>query len=260
LDADGIDVAVVSLQPGLGGHALPGDERAALENTWVAGVAELVEGSGGRLAALAPDRVLDGFVGTSTGASTLLNERHDPAARKVVAEVDAAGGLLFVHPEAEPAPPPVGRPDWWHWLVGYPGQMAAAYLAWLAGGRQRWPRIRVVFALLAGGAPFQHERLAHRGIDVRAALDDGVAFDTASYGRRAIELCIQTFGVERLTYGSDMPVIDPAPTLGAVRGFGDSVARYLMAENPARLLGRPAPEPATDAADESSAHKREGPR
>jgi 6-methylsalicylate decarboxylase len=238
LDAAGLDLAVLSLQPSLGLEQLPAEQREGLEQAWIDGIREVVDGSGGRLAALAPGRVLAGFLGTSTGAAAVLADLADLAGRSnsVLAEVDAVGGVLFVHPEAEPAPPAVGRPDWWNWLVGYPGQMQAAYLAWVSGGRQRRPNLRIVFALLAGGAPFQHERLAHRGVDLRSLLDPDVYFDTASYGRRSIELCIEAFGVECLLYGSDQPVIDPGPTLTAVRGFGDAVARFLTEQNPARLL------------------------
>jgi hypothetical protein len=114
--------------------------------------------------------------------------------------------------------------------------MQAAYLAWLAGGRERWPTLRVVFAILAGGAPFQLERLAQRGMDVRSALDPGVYFDTATYGRRAIELCVETFGVGQLAYGSDTPVVDSRFTLQAVRGFGDAVAQMVQVETPRALL------------------------
>ena len=149
--------------------------------------------------------------------------------------VDAAGGVLFVHPECELAPTG-DRPEWWGWTAGYTAQMQRAYLAWLASGRARWPSIRVVFAILAGGAPFQLERLAHRGIDVRSALDPNVFLDVSTYGRRAIELCVETFGVQQLVYGSDTPVVDPRPTLTAVRGFGDAVARILQIETPGRLL------------------------
>jgi 6-methylsalicylate decarboxylase len=240
LDAAGLDLAVLSLQPSLGLEALPADQREALEQAWIDGIREVLAASGGRLAALAPGRVLDGFLGTSAGVSVLLDDLTG-AGSPVLAEVDAAGGLLFVHPEAEPGPAATGRPDWWNWMVGYTGQMQAGYLAWLSGGRQRRPAVRIVFALLAGGAPFQHERLAHRGVDLRSQLDPGVFFDTASYGRRAIELCIESFGVEALVYGSDQPVIDPGPTLTAVHGFGSAVARFLTVDNPGRLL--PMPEP-----------------
>ena len=51
-----------------------------------------------------------------------------------------------------------------------------------------------------------------------------VFFDTASYGRRALELCIETFGVEQLVFGTDTPVVDPTPAIRAVDAFGESVA------------------------------------
>ena len=51
-----------------------------------------------------------------------------------------------------------------------------------------------------------------------------------------IELIIETFGVHRLVYGSDMPVVDPRPTLDAVRGFGDSVSQILQIDTPGALL------------------------
>ena len=114
--------------------------------------------------------------------------------------------------------------------------MQRAYLSWLADGRERFPSLRIVFAILAGGGPFQLERLSHRGVDVRSALDPGVYFDTATHGRRAIELCIETFGATQLVYGSDIPVVEPRLTLDAVRGFGDAVAHILQSDTPGGLL------------------------
>jgi predicted TIM-barrel fold metal-dependent hydrolase len=232
LDRDGIDVGVLSLQPTLGAEGLAPAERLELEEAWIAGARALVAEAGGRFAALAPWRSLDGFAGTSVGCSALLGTGLDP----ILVAADEREGVVFVHPEAAGSLPQ-GRPDWWGWTVGYTAQMQAAYLAWLAGGRERYPRVRLVFAMLAGGAPIHHERLVHRGVDVRSALDENVLFDTATYGRRALELCVETFGVERLVYGSDVPVVDPRPTLNAVRGFGESVTHLLLSRNPERILG-----------------------
>jgi predicted TIM-barrel fold metal-dependent hydrolase len=232
LDALGIDVAIVSLQPSLGVEALPQAERDDLEERWLAGTLELVDAAGGRLLAFAPWRVRDGFVGTSVGASVLLG---DAPREHVLAEVDARAGLLFVHPDVM-APTPPGHPNWWQWIAGYTGQMQQAYLAWVGGLRGRYPRIRIVFAILAGGAPVQHERLVHRGLDLRTAEDPNTLFDTASYGRNAIELCLAAVGAERLLYGSDTPVVDPRPTLTAVRALDGSAAHLLQTANPARLL------------------------
>ena len=74
------------------------------------------------------------------------------------------------------------------------------------------------------------------GLDVRSALDPNTFFDVATYGRRAIELLIETFGVHQLAYGSDTPVVDSRPTLDAVRGFGDAVAHVLQTDTPSALL------------------------
>jgi len=117
-----------------------------------------------------------------------------------------------------------------------PGPQQAAYLAWLSSGRARWPTLRILFAMLAGGGPFQLERLALQGVDVRSMLDPNTFFEVSSHGRRAIELCIETFGVGQLAYGSDVPVVDSRRTLHAVRGFGDAVSHVLQIETPGRLL------------------------
>ena len=232
LDRDGVDVGVISLQPTLGAERLGAAQRDELELAWLDGIGEIVRASAGRFRALAPSRVVDGFAGTSVGASALLDlDGH----ASLLGEVDAAGCVLFVHPEAEGARDP-RRPAWWSWAAGYTGQMQRAYLAWLAGGRDRYPSLRVVFAILAGGAPVLLERLSHRGVEVRSALDPGVYFDTATHGRRAIELCIETFGAGQLVYGSDTPVVDPRLTLHAVRGFGDAIARLLQIETPGALI------------------------
>jgi predicted TIM-barrel fold metal-dependent hydrolase len=72
---------------------------------------------------------------------------------------------------------------------------------------------------------------------VRPALLPNVYLETSSYGRRALELCLATFGVRQLLYGSDAPIGDTAPTLRDVRRFGQAVADALCRDNPTRLFG-----------------------
>lgn len=231
LDRDGIDVAVMSLQPTLGITSLARSEQEELTSIWEAGMLELVAASGGRFAALAPGRVAPGFIGSIAPAAAL---RDVDALSTLLGELAASGGFLLVHPSGSVPTP--GAPPWWPSLVDYTAQMQAAYLTWLSYAQRIWPAVNVVFAILAGGGPFQLERLASRGVAVRSGLHENVFFETASYGRRAIELCIETFGVHQLLYGSDVPVIDPGPTLAAVRKFGDSVVQLVMADNPSRLF------------------------
>jgi len=231
LDRCEIDVAIVSLQPTLGLDALPENERDELAGLWESGVRELARAADGRLVPLAAGPGLEGFAGACVGASELLD--LDAIAGRLD-DLEERGAFLFVHPHA--AQSSSARPDWWPSVVDYTAQMQAAYASWLADGGERWPRLRVVFALLAGGGPFQLERLRSRGVSGRDLPSDNVFFETASYGRRALDLCLATFGVDQLLYGSDTPVIDPDSTLAAVRGFGDAVTDALCRQNPTRLL------------------------
>jgi hypothetical protein len=153
----------------------------------------------------------------------------------LVEELASRGQVLFVHPG--PGRAPAGAPPWWASVVDYTAQVQAAYLAWLASRAHSAPRPRAIFAILAGGAPFQVERLLARGGDELQTVDPSVFFDVASYGRRAIKLCLSTYGARQLVFGSDFPVVDPEATLHAVHGFGDAVATVIREETPTKLFG-----------------------
>ncbi|MBD0317151.1 MAG: amidohydrolase family protein [Thermoleophilia bacterium] len=228
LDRHEVDVALVSFPPTLGGDAAP-----ELLDAWHTGARELVECSRGRLRALASGAPREGFAGVCIAGRTLVEGgRHVDRLCEALLET---GGVLFVHPG--PAAPRAGAPSWWGPVVDYTAEMQAAYGAWIARGATAFPELRVIFAILAGGAPVQLERLRSRGVEVRSTLHPNVFFDTASYGRRALELCLATYGVRQLVYGSDVPVVDPQPTLHALADFGDAVAEAVRKENPSLLLG-----------------------
>jgi 6-methylsalicylate decarboxylase len=224
LDRDEVDVAVISCPP-----TLELDED--LVELYHEGIAELVAESGGRFRALACEVARDGFAGACVPAWSLAGLAE---LEPLLGELERRGSFLFVHPGPVAAPPEA--PPWWDAVVGYTSQMQAAYAAWLALYSDRWPNLRVAFAILAGGAPFQLERLASRGVESRGVLRPNVFLDTASYGERALELTLATYGVGQLVYGSDVPVIDSEPTLRSVRSFGQAVAEAVCGENPARLL------------------------
>lgn len=114
--------------------------------------------------------------------------------------------------------------------------MQAAYLAWIADRPEGSASVHVVFAILAGGAPIQLERLRSRGVEPRTVLDPHVHLETASYGRRALELSLEAYGAGQLLYGSDTPVIDSRPTLDALSELGERVRRAVLAENPTRFF------------------------
>lgn len=210
LDRDELDVAVVSLQPTLGLEDAP--ELAAAYDE---GILELAAASRGRIRPLSAGAGGDGFVGVCVSA------------QRVVANAEDLDGLVvFVHPGAAP-PPPAGVPGWWTPVVEYTAQMQAAYASWLANGPEGVP---VVFAIMAGGAPFQAERLRSRGEIAEAPPN--VYFDSASYGQRAVDLTAAAFGLDRILFGTDTPVMDARLTREAI---GDAF-ETLAVENPARLF------------------------
>jgi 6-methylsalicylate decarboxylase len=226
LDRDEVDVAVVSLAPTLGASELP-----ELVEAYHEGIAETVAASNGRLVALSADSVREGFPGVCVSALDLTDDLDGLA--PLLREAEASGRFVFVHPG--PSRPRADVPGWWGAVVDYTAQQQA-YARWLARGAAEFPRLRVVFAILAGGAPIQLERLRSRGWDVRLAQNPNLLLDTASYGRRALELCLATFGVGSLVYGSDVPVVDSRPTARALEEFGAAVADAVRRENPSQLL------------------------
>jgi predicted TIM-barrel fold metal-dependent hydrolase len=225
LDLHEIETAVVSLQPTLGLETLDSSERDRLVGIWEDGIVELAAAAPGRIVPLAVSRPREGFAGVSIGADRL------DALEDLAPTLDAlrGDGLLFVHPVA--GDPPASAPAWWSAVIDYTSQMQRAYFAWLVGAQERWPDVTVVFAILAGGGPIQLERLSSRGAEVRSSLHRNLFFDTASYGRRALELCIETYGVEQLVFGTDTPIVDPTPAIRAVDAFGESVARLVRQDN-----------------------------
>jgi 6-methylsalicylate decarboxylase len=229
LDRSHIDVAVVSLQPTLGLQSLEPAQRDALEHAWEDGILELADASGGRLRPLSPRAPRTGFAGASIGADAF----DDLDAVAPVLDALRGSGLLFVHPVAGSAPE--GR-RWWAPVVDYTSQMQRAYFGWLAEGQARWPDVTVVFAILAGGAPVQLERLGCRADAPVEAAHENVFLEISSYGRRAIGLCAEAHGAGQLVFGTDAPVVDPAVAARSLAGCGAELERLVREETPARLL------------------------
>jgi hypothetical protein len=202
LDRDDTDVAVVSLPP-----TLCWEDCGELADAFHAGILELVAQADGRLAAFACRACLEGFAGACVSAAEVVR-----GLGPLPEELESAGQVLFVHP-GPPSPPPPGTATWWSAVADYTAQMQAAYLAWLG------------------------ERLASRGLDLAQAALENVYLDTASYGTRALALCLDTYGAGRLVFGSDVPVIDSRPTLRAIAALGKAVEEEVRRSNPTRLFG-----------------------
>jgi predicted TIM-barrel fold metal-dependent hydrolase len=223
LDQAGVDAAVVSLAPTT-------EPTRELIQCWNDDASELAAASGGRLIPLAYRDPRPQFAGAILPAADLIDlDRSAP----LLDRLEAQGQLAFVHPGPVRAEP---REPWWAPGVVYVAQMQAAYASWVSAGAARWPRLRVVFALLAGGAPFQIERLLRRGLDPRAPFAPNIWLETSSYGERALELSLQTFGAGRLLFGSDAPIDSMADALSVISRFGSALESELLSSNPSTAL------------------------
>jgi hypothetical protein len=240
---DEVDRALVALSTALGIETLPAEEALPLLEAHHRGIEDLPASFGGwgALQLEAPDPaevdavIGRGCVGVSLPATALASPDALAYVGPLLARLEAIDAPLFVHPgpvasagEAGPVKP---LPVWWPALTNYVAQMQAAWFAFLHGGRREHPRLRVLFAMLAGGAPLQLERFVARGGTAPLAPDPLVFYDTSSYGPRMLEAMAGAVGVEQLVYGSDRPVVDPvAPEVGPELG------RLLRCTNPNSLL------------------------
>jgi 6-methylsalicylate decarboxylase len=224
LRADGVELAVVALSSPIGIEALRHDTASELISAHLDGVLALGEGfaAWGPVATDAPDPadvddvLARGCVGVSVPACALGGRDALDALGPVLERVQAHGAPLFVHPGGIANPQvreaPLTEPLWWRALTDYVSQMQAAWLTFAAHGRRELRRLRVVFAMLAGAAPLQNERLATRGgpeVDLRDPL---TFYDTSSYGPALVEVMARLLGADQLVYGSDRPVVEPVLT------------------------------------------------
>ena len=245
---DGLDRALVCLSSPLGIEWLPREQASPLIDAYHDGALSLPEPFG-VWAAIALDRpdpddidraLARGCVGLSLPAGALASTEALTVAAPLLARLEVCGAPLLVHPGPRlgAGAHRAGRetsleePLWWPALTRYVAGMQAAWLAFLAVGRPRHPRLRVVFSMLAGLAPLQAERLASRGGPRTSLPDPLVFYETSSYGPETVRLLAELVGPEQLLYGSDRPVVDPAEL-----GMPEAVAWGPTREGTRRALG-----------------------
>ena len=234
VEVDGLDRALVCLSSPLGIEWLPRTQALALVDAYHEGALALEEPFG-VWGAIALDRVdpddvdhalARGCVGISLPADALASVEAIASLRSLLARVESHDVPLLVHPGSRSGigalrvglQTSLGDPLWWPALTGYVAGMQAAWLAFLAAGRPRHPRLRVVFSMLAGLAPLQSDRLSSRGGPCTSLPDPLVFYDTSSYGPATVRVLEELVGPQQLLYGSDRPVVEPGE-LGMPEGL-----------------------------------------
>jgi hypothetical protein len=247
LRRDEIDRALVALSTALGIETLPAEDARLLLEAHHLGIEALPAdfGGWGAVQLESPDpgevdaAIGRGCVGISLPAAALAHPEALERVGPLLSQLELHDAPLFVHPGPVGGSRPVDAtalPGWWPALTDYVAQMQAAWFAFLHGGRRAHRRLRVLFAMLAGGAPLQLERFAARARSAAPAPDPLVYYDTSSYGPRMLAAMIDAVGPTQLVYGSDRPVVD-----AAVPQLDPSLAQALRSTNPNRLLN-PRPE------------------
>jgi 6-methylsalicylate decarboxylase len=253
LDAAGIDTAVISVSTPVGVEALPEDEARPLLDAYHEGISELVDRSNGRLRAFAAacltaadagagdvaDRLEAGFAGLALPSEALATPAGLDLCAPLLEILERAGRPLFVHPvpapwtRPEPADPRL--PAWWTPLAQYPAWSLRAFATWRALGAPAYPGLRVVFAIMGGGAPFLEGRWRTFS-GLAGSIDRNVFLDTASCQRLDLELALAAYGAEQIVLGTDVPVIDPDPLLRSLDALGPAVFEAVAERNPARVF------------------------
>ncbi|MBO0769373.1 MAG: amidohydrolase family protein [Solirubrobacterales bacterium] len=221
LDQDGLDSAVIAISSPIGIEALRRDQAIPLLDAHLSGVAEL----GPRFKAWGPlptDRTqpadvdplaAKGCAGISLSAGALASPDQADALRPTLRRIAELGLPLFIHPGRAHGDrinhPALDEPFWWPALNDYTSQMQTAWLTWATHARRDHPELITVFAMLAGLAPLQHERLSSRGGPVIDLQDPNTYYDSSSYGPELVGTLANTVGTDQLLYGSDRPVLEP---------------------------------------------------
>jgi predicted TIM-barrel fold metal-dependent hydrolase len=225
LRADGLDLALVSMSSPIGVEALAREAAleliaAQLQGVRALGPAFLPWGPlalDGAQPADVDALLRAGCVGVSLPAGALASFAWLERVGPLLERLSVLKAPLFVHPGPAPGAPAapeivLDEPLWWRALTDYVAQMQAAWLVFATRGRREHPRLRVVFAMLAGLAPALGERLATRGGPPVQPKDPLTFYDTSSYGADAVETMVRLVGERQLLYGSDRPVVQPIAT------------------------------------------------
>jgi 6-methylsalicylate decarboxylase len=247
LDRDGIGRALVCISSPLGIEALPREQSLAVIDAYHAGALALGDRFGiwGAVPLERPepadvDRALElGCVGVSVPAGAIASLEALTRFRGVLGRLQERNAPLFVHPGpgrpwgSAQSCPALRDPLWWPALTAYVAQMQAAWLVFATAGRLEHPQLRVVFAMFAGLAPQQADRLHARGGPQVELADANTFYECSSYGPDAWSALESRVGASQLLFGSDRPMARPEPVLGP------QLPWWHVADNTRRALGEP---------------------
>ncbi|ONI71901.1 aminocarboxymuconate-semialdehyde decarboxylase [Kribbella sp. ALI-6-A] len=267
MDADGIDLQVVSPTPVFFGYDRPADQAVKLARIFNDLTLETLAGQERfvpfcQVPLQDPDAACEeldrclaaGHVGVEIGNHVGDRDLDDDGIVAFLTHCAEVGAPVLVHPWDMPGGP---RLDRWmaRWLTGMPAETHLSLLAMILGGAfdRLPPQLRICFAHGGGSFAFWLGRLDnawHRRGDVVRGRSmhapshylDRFFADTVVFDEAPLRLLVDTLGEDRVMVGSDYPYpLGERPAGEVVRKadfLSDGQRHKLLSANAMRYLGR----------------------
>ncbi len=263
MQADDVDVQVVSPMPELLSHWFPADDADILSGHINRSIAKLCSAHPESFigigmvpvqdAALAARRLADvkalGLCGIEIGSHINGVALGDPRMHELYAAAEQADLAIMIHPLHPSGMERMGGRPELAAVAAFPLETALAATSLLTHAvTERFPKLRILLSHGGGALPWILPRLKHahalgpplQELFARDPTEMARAFyyDTILYDRRALQFLADSVGADRIVVGSDYPfsIKQDRPAEFAERALG--VSRDKFADNAARFVNR----------------------
>lgn len=266
MDADGVDIQVVSPTPVFFSYGRTGDQATAVSTLFNDLALEITEQDPARLVPFCQVPLQDPDAACREVDRSIANGHRGVEIGNHVGDLDLdAGGIVeflthcansgvpvFVHPWDMPASP---RLDRWmsQWLVGMPAETHLSILALILGGAfDRIPAsLRIAFAHGGGSFAFwlgradnawhqRHEVVSGASSRPPSEYVGRFSVDTVVFSEPSLQLLVATLGPQSLMMGSDYPYpLGERPAGAVVRSaqLSEADRALILGSNAATFLG-----------------------
>jgi 6-methylsalicylate decarboxylase len=191
------------------------------------------------------------MVGVAMSTTVLGRALVEPDFAPIWTELNNRSAVLYLHPAGNSACSPLISDFHLTWMVGAPVEDTISVMHLITKGiPTRYPKIKIINAHLGGALPMLLQRAddqyrweAPGTPELPSAAARRMWYDTVDHGHvPALRCAIESFGPDRLLFGTDFPYENGDQFLRAVDHINDhqietSAARAILDKNASVLLG-----------------------